>query len=61
MSKMVAYKEVLETVNPSNYSERKLLLERPAYAISGACRDLIKKSWDLSITPWSDLQRERPR
>lgn len=61
MSKMVAYKEVLETVNPSNYSERKLQLERPAYAISGACRELIKKSWDLSIAPWSDLQRERPR
>jgi hypothetical protein len=61
VSKMVAYKEVLETVNPSNYSERKLQLERPAYAISGACRDLIKKSWDLSIAPWSDLQRERPR
>jgi hypothetical protein len=58
---MVAYKEVLETVNPSNYSERKLQLERPAYAISGACRGLIKKSWDLSIAHWSDLQRERPR
>jgi hypothetical protein len=56
-----AYKDVLETINPSNYSERKLQLQRPAYEISGACRDLIKQSWDLSIAPWSDLQKERPR
>jgi len=61
VSKMIAYKDVLETINPSNYSERKLQLQRPAYEISGACRDLIKKSWDLSIAPWSDLQKERPR
>ena len=46
VGKMIAYKDVLETINPSNYSERKLL---------------IKKSWDLSIAPWSDLQKERPR
>jgi hypothetical protein len=52
---------VLETINPSNYSERKLQLEQPAYAISGACRDLIKKSWELSIAPWSDLQSQRSR
>ena len=58
---MVAYKDVLVTINPSNYSERKLKLEQPAYAISGACRDLIKKSWELSIAPWSDLQSQRSR
>jgi len=58
---MVAYKEVLETVNPSNYSERKLQLEQPEYAISGACRYRIKKSWELSIAPWSDLQSQRSR
>ena len=61
IGKMVDYKNVLETSNESNYSERKLQLEKKAYAISGACRDLIKKSWDLSIAPWSDLQKERPR
>ena len=60
IGKMVAYKKVLETINPSNYSERKLQLEQPAYAISGACRDLIKESWKLSIAPWSDLQSQRP-
>jgi hypothetical protein len=58
---MVAYKKVLETISPSNYAERKLQLQRPAYEISGACRDLIKKSWELSIAPWSDLQSQRSR
>jgi hypothetical protein len=42
--KMVDHKNVLETINPSNYAENKLQLERRAYAISGACRDLIKRS-----------------
>jgi hypothetical protein len=41
---MVDHKNVLETINPSNYAENKLQLERRAYAISGACRDLIKRS-----------------
>jgi hypothetical protein len=31
VGKMIAYKDVLETINRSNYSERKLQLQRPAY------------------------------
>ena len=59
--KMVDYGKVLDTTNPSNYAENKPQLEQRAYAISGACRDLIRRSWDLSIAPWSDLEKERQR
>jgi hypothetical protein len=55
--KMVDYKNVLATIDQSNYAKKKLDLQKPAYAISGACRDLIKSIWGLSIAPWSDLPK----
>jgi hypothetical protein len=55
--KMIDYGNLLDTIDPSNYSENKQQLQRRAYAISGACRELIKSIWGLSITPWSDLPK----
>lgn len=31
-----------------------------ALTVSGACRDLIKSSWGLSIAPWSTLETKHP-
>jgi hypothetical protein len=58
--KMVAFGRLLESVNATNYAEKKKTLHNAALEVSGACRDLIKASWSLSIVPWDDL-REKTR
>ena len=56
-SKMVDYGRVLRETTPANFSEQKYLLNGPALAVAGACRDLIKATWALSIVPWVDVQK----
>ena len=55
--KMIAFGAKLDSINPSNYATEKDQLRRLALGVSGACRDLIKDSWSLSITPWDDLRK----
>ena len=56
-SKMVAFGNILNEVNKANYTDKKKMLHSPALAVSGACRDLIKQTWSLSIVPWKDVQK----
>jgi hypothetical protein len=56
---MVELGDVLQVIDEENYQEWRAELEAGALAVSGACRDLMKKTWMLSIVPWKDLQRRR--
>jgi len=55
-SAMIDYGILLRQINEQNFMNRRSL-ENPALKVSGACRDLMKKAWRSSITPWKDLQK----
>jgi len=63
--KMIAFGVVLETVTEDHYGTRTEQdvekIKDAALDVSGACRDLIKKSWRLSIIPWQDLQKSKTK
>ena len=54
---MVQYRNILVNVTPENFATEKEKLHNAALGISGACRDLIKATWQLSIVPWADVQK----
>jgi hypothetical protein len=56
---MVSLGSVLEDTTPQNYAEQREDIEDAVLAVSGACRDLIKGTWNLAIAPWRDLQAKR--
>jgi len=53
---MVNFGEVIKQTNKDNFDKQRKVLEEHALAVSGACRDLMKMTWKLSIRPWSDFR-----
>jgi hypothetical protein len=53
---MVDLGKVLKNTNKDNFDKKRKKLEKGALAVSGACRDLMKMTWKLSISPWSDFR-----
>jgi hypothetical protein len=56
---MVAYGNVLRDITPENFLKEKEKLHNPALAVSGACRELIKATWKLSIVPWAEIAQAK--
>jgi hypothetical protein len=57
--KMVQYGKILLAITPENFSKEKEKLHNPALAVSGACRELIRATWRLSIVPWAKIEKSR--
>ena len=56
---MVNLGNILVKTTQQNYAEQRADIEGAVLAVSGACRDLVKRSWRLAIVPWKDLQAKR--
>jgi hypothetical protein len=54
---MVKLGKILKATTKDNFAAQRETLQTRALQVSGACRDLIRKSWKLSIRPWSELQK----
>jgi hypothetical protein len=57
-NKMVDLGTVLEKTTEQSFRDRRKEIANAVLEVSGACRDLLKKSWKLAIVPWRDLQRK---
>jgi hypothetical protein len=54
--KMVDLGSVLKMTSEQNFEDQRDEIRGLVLAVSGACRDLLKNSWQLAIAPWRDLQ-----